>query len=278
MRANSPSPAAPLSTASSVFARDGIFYVASAAIFFAALAATFYYCHTMSGGMEMPGGWSMSMMWMPMPGQSWPAAFIMFMSMWAAMMIAMMLPSSLRMISNYRTALRSAGISRVAIPTALMSCGYILIWLTVGAIVFAAGTPLAFAAMRWPALSRVIPSAAGASLIVAGALQFMPHKMTFLCRCRDMRACIASHTHAGRPATLGALRCGFACGRACAGCCAAPMLALIVVGMMNPFSMLSAASIIALEKLAPHPVQIVRLTGIAFALIGTAMIVQSVLA
>src|SRR5208282_5885915 len=77
------------------------FYILIATVFTAALALTIYYCRTMSGGMEMPGGWTMSMMWMPMPGQTWFGSTVMFMLMWLAMMVAMMLPSSLPMIQRF---------------------------------------------------------------------------------------------------------------------------------------------------------------------------------
>ena len=41
----------------------------------------------------MPGGWTMSMVWMRMPGQTWPGAAASFLGMWVVMMVAMMLPS-----------------------------------------------------------------------------------------------------------------------------------------------------------------------------------------
>ena len=55
----------------------------------------------MAGGMPMPGGWTMGMMWMRMPGQGWTAAAAMFVVMWAAMMVAMMLPSTWPMLRLY---------------------------------------------------------------------------------------------------------------------------------------------------------------------------------
>jgi len=45
----------------------------------------------MTGGMDMPGGWTMSMMWMRMSGQTWPAAGALFVLVWLVMMVAMML-------------------------------------------------------------------------------------------------------------------------------------------------------------------------------------------
>ena len=45
--------------------------------------------------MPMPGGWTMSMTWMRVPGQTWAGAAS-FLAMWIAMMVAMMLPCSFR--------------------------------------------------------------------------------------------------------------------------------------------------------------------------------------
>jgi hypothetical protein len=44
--------------------------------------------------MPMPGGWTMSMMWMRMPGQTWLAVAASFTGMWLVMMAVMMLRSS----------------------------------------------------------------------------------------------------------------------------------------------------------------------------------------
>ena len=67
---------------------------ASAVLFAASAATTVIWCGSMSAmpGMEMPGGWTMSMAWMRMPGQSWPGAAATFLGMWSVMMVAMMLP------------------------------------------------------------------------------------------------------------------------------------------------------------------------------------------
>src|SRR5688500_14395125 len=67
----------------------------AALCFVASAAITVAWCISMSamGGMAMPGGWTMSMAWMRMPGQSWANAAAMFLAMWIVMMVAMMLPS-----------------------------------------------------------------------------------------------------------------------------------------------------------------------------------------
>src|ERR1017187_772778 len=96
--------------------------VVCAIAFVASVAATVYFCRSMSGGMDMPGGWTMSMMWMRMPGQSWAAAAAMFLLMWLTMMVAMMLPSALPMLLNFRRSLTENG--NVGAPMMLVASGY----------------------------------------------------------------------------------------------------------------------------------------------------------
>ena len=59
--------------------------------------------------MPMPGGWTMSMAWMRMPGQTWPGAASSFLGMWVVMMVAMMLPSLVPMLLRYRRAVGRQG-------------------------------------------------------------------------------------------------------------------------------------------------------------------------
>ena len=57
------------------------------------------------GEMTMPDGSAMSMMWMPMPGQTWAGAAASFVGMWVVMMVPMMLPSLTPMLWRYRQVL-----------------------------------------------------------------------------------------------------------------------------------------------------------------------------
>jgi hypothetical protein len=52
-----------------------IFFAAGLLLFGASAAVTVIRCISMPAmdGMPMPGGWTMSMTWMRMPGQTWPA-------------------------------------------------------------------------------------------------------------------------------------------------------------------------------------------------------------
>src|ERR1039458_7894740 len=106
--------------------------VVCAIAFVASVAATVYFCRSMSGGMEMPGGWTMSMTWMRMPGQSWTASAAMFLLMWLTMMVAMMLPSLVPMLRRYRNAVDRRGETRLGSLTTLVSAGYFFVWTVFG--------------------------------------------------------------------------------------------------------------------------------------------------
>jgi predicted metal-binding membrane protein len=104
--------------------------------------------------MEMPGGWTMSMTWMRMPGQSWTASAAMFLSMWLTMMIAMMLPSLLPMLRRYRNAVGRRGETCLGRLTALVGVGYFFVWTVFGMVAFPLAVALAAVVMQRPALAR----------------------------------------------------------------------------------------------------------------------------
>src|SRR3954447_20768825 len=73
---------------------ERIFLAVSGLLFAGAVAGTIGISASMSGmgEMSMPGGWTMSMLWMPTPGQPWPSDAAAFVVMWLLMMVAMMGP------------------------------------------------------------------------------------------------------------------------------------------------------------------------------------------
>src|SRR5471032_3291206 len=102
----------------------------SALLFAASAAVTIVWCASMSamGGMTMPVGWTMSLAWMRMPGQTWPGAAASFLGMWIAMMVAMMLPSLVPMLCRYRESVGRTGKTRLGRLTALVAVGYFFVW------------------------------------------------------------------------------------------------------------------------------------------------------
>src|SRR5580704_19147506 len=110
--------------------RSRAFLCVSALLFAACSAVTAVWCASMSaqGGMPMPGGWTMSMAWMRMPGQTWLGAAASFLAMWVVMMVAMMLPSLAPMLWRYRQAVRWRGEPCIGRLTLLAGLGYFFVW------------------------------------------------------------------------------------------------------------------------------------------------------
>jgi len=231
-----------------------------------------HFCRSMSGGMLMPGGWTMSMMWMPMPGCGWGASAAMFLLMWLAMMIAMMLPSALPMLLNLRRSSLGNENRNFEARALFAAAGYFLVWMMIGVIVYVLGVAFAIATMRLLWLSRLTPVLSGTALLIAGIIQFTPWKISALRRCRapdcvTMFAC---------GALKGSWRYGIKQGIACGICCAAPMLALLVLGAMNLALMAIIAMVITMEKLLPRPEETVRIFGAMALLVGMGILIQRV--
>src|SRR5260221_9506297 len=120
------------------------------------------------GGMPMPGGWTMSMTWMPW--QDWSGSALSFLGMWVVMMMAMMMPSLVPMLLRYRQAIGTKWHGPVGWLTVLGGAGYFFVWTVFGIAVFPLGVALATADMQLPELSRAVPVAVGVVVLLGGLL------------------------------------------------------------------------------------------------------------
>src|SRR6266568_3395284 len=251
-------------------ARERAFLAICAALFIASAAGTIYLCRSMSGGMPMPGGWTMSMAWMRMPGQSWLGAAAMFIGMWVVMMVAMMLPPLMPTLWSYRRSIRGLAEVRLSGLTALAGAGYFLVWAIFGIAVYLMGLTVTTAEMRWLALARYVPVATGAVLLLAGLFQFTAWKARRLGRCRNVPACLPAYPNPGS-----AWRSGLGWGVDCSLCCCGFMLVLLVTGVMNLAAMAVLATAITIERIIPKPERIARIAGIAMIAAGSVVIAQA---
>jgi predicted metal-binding membrane protein len=214
-------------------------------------------------GMEMPGGWTMSMAWMRMPDQSWPGAAATFLGMWAVMMIAMMLPSLVPMLARYRRASSGAARLRLGQLTAMVGAAYFAVWIALGLITYPLGLALAEAVMRVPALSRVVPFATAVVVLLAGILQFTRWKAHQLACCRVASGCCDGQRTRGS-----AWRHGLRLGIQCVRCCLGPTAALLVLGVMDLLAMSFVAAAISAERLAPASGRVANAIGTALIAYG----------
>jgi len=242
--------------------------------FIASSTATLLWCKAMSamGGMAMPGGWTMSMTWMT--GPAWAGSALSFLGMWVVMMIAMMMPSpSLTpALWGYLGRAKRFGQRSAGWFTILVCLGYFAIWALVGLLVYPLGVMLAQVAMRSEALAGAVPVLAGGAIMAIGALQFTEWKARRLFCCRQA----LTHDHCPLPRGSGAaLRLGFRLSVECLACCGGLMLALLVIGAMDPVSMVAVTAAITLERLAPDGRLSARLVGIAALGTGFYLVMQT---
>jgi predicted metal-binding membrane protein len=252
---------------------DRTFVGVSALLFAVSAALTIVWCASMSamGEMEMPGGWTMSMAWMRMPGQTWSNKAVSFLGMWVVMMVAMMLPSLVPMLWRYRQAIGRTGKTQLGWLTVLVSVGYFFVWIVLGMATFLVGVALAAVAMQQAALAHAVPAVIGAVVLIAGALQFTAWKARRLACCRELPE------HGGvLPADARtAWRHGLRLGLHCSFCCANLMMILLVIGVMDLGAMAVVAAAIAVERLAPAGDRVAQVTGAIVMVAGVLLIAQA---
>jgi predicted metal-binding membrane protein len=198
------------------------------------------------GEIPMPGGWLLSMAWMPMCGQTWASAAASFVGMWAVMMVAMMLPSLVPMLWRLRPAMG-----------AVTGAGYFFVWSVLGLAVFAAGAAFAQAAMRVPEVARAVPVSMAMVVLLAGAFQFSTWKARHLAYCRPGSSREPSSPADAAAAWRYGVWLGLQCIRACAGLTAI----LLVVGVMDLRAMAAVAAAITAERLAPDGHRVAWVVG-----------------
>ncbi len=119
---------------------------------------------------------------------------VMFLAMWATMMVAMMLPTIAPFVlAHLALARRRRG---GVYLTLMFIAGYLLVWIAMGVIPF--GIYKAFAQLSGDAAqSHWLPALAGAILIVAGAYQFTGWKRYCFDKCQSPFAFIVAHDFDG---------------------------------------------------------------------------------
>jgi predicted metal-binding membrane protein len=248
----------------------------SALLFTGSVATTIVWSRSMSamGEMPMPGGWTMSMAWMRMPGQTWPSAAASFLGMWVVMMVAMMLPSFVPMLSRYRSSVAKTGETRLAPLTALVGMGYFFFWAILGMAVFPIGVGVVAIEMQHPAMARFAPIAASVVVLIAGLIQLTAWKARHLMCCREApgRGC------ALLPDAGTAWRHGLGLGLHCSQCCAGLIAILLVIGVMDLRAMAVVAAGITVERLAPAGERVAQVIGAIMIVAGLVLIGRTIAA
>jgi predicted metal-binding membrane protein len=189
--------------------------------------------------------------------------------MWAAMVLAMMLPSASPMILTYAEIAGTAACKgeRIVSPLVL-AAGYTIVWL--GFAVFAAIVQiiLSRAALLNSGLATASTLFAGAIFIVAGLYQFSTLKHACLKQCRLPFPFFFTNW-ATTP--RGVFWLGVEQGLFCVGCCWAMMLVMFAVGVMNVIWMAGMGVVMSVEKIGGGK-WFTYVVGLALLLIGIAFV------
>jgi predicted metal-binding membrane protein len=187
-----------------------------------------------------------------------------FLGLWLAMVIAMMLPSVAPVAVLWARLIGSVAETpvRVARMSAFLS-GYLLAWVSFGAIAFAAlaGTSRVLAASPTAARWLGVAIVAG-----AGAYQLTPWKDRCLRMCRSPIGALVHYIHFR--GHIRDLRVGIHHGATCVGCCCGLMIVLVAVGVMDIPAMAAIALVVFAEKLWHHGRSVGLVVGLLLAATG----------
>jgi predicted metal-binding membrane protein len=202
----------------------------------------------MSWGMAHMDDVSIAMM----PGMTnWGAVDLLLVAaMWAVMMAAMMLPSSIPMVIAFASLTRQRRAQRQPhAKTSLFVCGYLAVWAGFSVLPTFAQWGLLEARLVTPMMTSATPLLGGGLLIAAGIFQLTPWKHRCLKRCTSPFGFLLNEWRDG---ALGAWTMGCRHGLFCVGCCGVLMALLFVFGVMNALWIAALSIYVMLEKLLPR--------------------------
>ena len=191
----------------------------------------------------------------------------MFVPMWFAMCVAMMLPSAVSMILCMDKLARDRYNDRRKVPVmvVMIVAGYLIVWLGFGLICWVA----AWFLFQWlrPFLSQPLHLwlALGLIFLLAGIYQNSKLKNACLHGCQHPLSFLMQYW---KPGNSGALRMGVRHGLHCTGCCAALMIVMFPLGMMNLVWMGIFTLIMYVEKNAVFGTTVSKVIGWLLLVVG----------
>jgi len=170
---------------------------------------------------------------------------LVFLAGWLLMIIAMMLPTSMPLVTLFRGVVHRRP-DRLRL-VALLLAGYLSSWMFFGLLVYT-GDAVVHVVVEHSAWSTAHAwLIAPVTLLLAGLYQFTPLKYHCLDKCRSPRAFILERWR-GRNEPVQAFRIGVEHGLFCVGCCWPLMLLMFAVGVGSLGWMLALGAIMSIEK------------------------------
>ena len=194
-------------------------------------------------------------------------------SMWAVMMVGMMLPSASPMMLLYGGVARRAATEASAASRQIyaLAAGYLVVWALFSLGATALQRLLATLLFVSPMMEVTSPAVGAALLLMAGVYQLTPIKHACLRTCQSPLGFLMSHWRTG---LAGAFRMGLEHGALCVGCCWALMLLLFAGGVMNLAVIAALTVFVVFEKLAPLGDNGARASGVLLLAAGVWVLVM----
>ena len=204
-------------------------------------------------------------------GLNWDTAGLIsvFVIGWTVMTFAMMLPTSLPLLSMFRKMTQRRADKGLLL--ALVVGGYVAIWAAFGlaAHVGDAGLHAAVNQFHWLEDNSYLIGAG--TLVLAGAYQFTPLKYMCLDKCRSPLSFITQHWSGGNERWQ-ALKLGVHHGIFCVGCCWSLMMLMFAVGVGNIGVMMLLGGVMAVEKNMPWGRKLSAPLGVVLVVSGAALL------
>ena len=198
-------------------------------------------------------------------GQSLLAGLVVV-SMWSAMVVAMMLPTASGLMLAYADVAAGAAARHEPVVSPLvLIAGYVSVWLGFAVVASLLQFLLVRLALMDSSLMSASPLFSGAILMAAGAYQFSRLKHACLSLCRRPFNSLFANWSTERTDVF---RLGLREGLHCLGCCWAMMLLMFAVGVMNVVWMAGLGAAMAVEKLGTS-LMFTRAIGILLLAAGT---------
>jgi predicted metal-binding membrane protein len=193
-----------------------------------------------------------------------------FIAAWVVMTIAMMLPTSLPLITLFETFTRQRPTHTRLVM--LLVGGYLGAWSLFGVIIYASDYLLhqIIGHVHWLEENAWLLGAG--ALLLAGLYQFTPLKHLCLEKCRSPLSFITAHWQ-GQHEMRQAFTLGVHHGLFCVGCCWSLMLLMFAVGAGSLGWMLVLGAVMAAEKNLPWGDQMSRPLGLALLIGGVAILI-----
>jgi predicted metal-binding membrane protein len=191
-----------------------------------------------------------------------------YITVWVAMMAAMMFPSvapTVLMYDRLRTGHRARGKGAAPDATVLFVAGYLCVWTGAGLGAYGVIELVRAIDPAFLAWNEAGPYVTGGVIVAAALYQLTRLKQACFLKCRSPMMFLAERWRHGR---RGGLELGLRHGAWCLGCCWALMAALFALGVMSLGWMALIAAFIAGEKLLPWPAAARRTIAVLLLALG----------